>query len=193
MDELAREFRLAAESIERSKACLEIVAGQSDRIRQNADKLEPILKGIDERQKALADHLSAFADMSQKAREVFPIIEKRLNELTSDLSECVKGVLKSIEDQGTQIQSMADTTNRKIETIMGRTGDNVESLVKRTAEVMEKQVSELDKELSSELTKSLQSLGSQLTSLSAKFVEDYSPLTEKLRDVVQMARRATNA
>jgi len=116
-----------------------------------------------------------------------------MNELTSDLSECVKGVLKSIEDQGTQIQSMADTTNRKIETIMGRTGDNVESLVKRTAEVMEKQVSELDKELSSELTKSLQSLGSQLTSLSAKFVEDYSPLTEKLRDVVQMARRATNA
>ena len=49
------------------------------------------------------------------------------------------------------------------------------------------QITVLDTALQEELTRALESLGSQLTSLSRRFVDDYSPLTEKLRDVVQMA------
>ena len=50
------------------------------------------------------------------------------------------------------------------------------------------QVVALDTALSEELTKSIRTLGEHLTALSRRFVEDYMPLTESLRSVVQMAR-----
>ncbi len=50
-----------------------------------------------------------------------------------------------------------------------------------------------DRALTEELTKSLESLGRQLAVLSEKFVEDYTPLTERLRDVVKRAKGLTHA
>jgi hypothetical protein len=52
---------------------------------------------------------------------------------------------------------------------------------------MAQQITVLDTALQNELTRALESLGSQLTSLSRRFVDDYSPLTAQLREVVQMA------
>lgn len=57
------------------------------------------------------------------------------------------------------------------------------------AEKTNKQVSALDAALAEELTKSLESLGRQMAALSEKFVSDYSPLADKLRAIVNMARQ----
>ena len=46
----------------------------------------------------------------------------------------------------------------------------------------------LDQNLEKELQKSLTTLGQQLTSLSEKFVQDYSPLTERLREIVNITK-----
>ena len=40
-----------------------------------------------------------------------------------------------------------------------------------------------------ELNKALRAFGLQLTALSEKFVSDYSPLTDKLTELVNMARQ----
>jgi hypothetical protein len=48
-------------------------------------------------------------------------------------------------------------------------------------------IEELDQALGDALIKSLESLGGELASLSRQFVDDYSPLTDKLRDVVRIA------
>ncbi len=204
MDELAEEFRVAAKAIEHSQKALTDIARESERIGSNAEKLEPILNAMEDRQKTLNDHLSAFSDLSEKAREAFPIIENRLNELTSDFSdrvkevisysnESVKELIRSVESQKEQIASMTGDLRREIETITARTGESIERMFQDTSKRMETQLVNLDEELSKELTKSLGSLGSQLTSLSSKFVDDYSPLTEKLKDVVNIARSTENA
>ena len=39
-----------------------------------------------------------------------------------------------------------------------------------------------------EMKKALETLGGQLAALSGKFVQDYTPLTENLREVVKIAR-----
>ena len=56
------------------------------------------------------------------------------------------------------------------------------------AERVAKQVTELDAALGRELEKSLQSLGNQLASLSQKFANDYGPLTDKLRELINIAK-----
>ena len=65
----------------------------------------------------------------------------------------------------------------------------MEKLVNENSERVAKQVAELDKSLGEELEKTISTLGSQLHSLSSKFVEDYLPLTTKLKEVVELARK----
>jgi len=54
--------------------------------------------------------------------------------------------------------------------------------------VVKEGVLALDQALQKELTDALASLGGQLAALSRQFVDDYAPLTERLREVVAMAR-----
>lgn len=201
MDELAQEFQVAAKAIEHSQKALADIAEQSVKIGSNAEKLEPILIAIEDRQKNLEDHLSAFSDLSTKAGKAFPIIEDALNKLISDFSahvdqvitysnKSVEELIKNIESQEKQLISMASDSRKNIETIAARTGESVTAMFQDTSNRIEKQLVSLDEQLSNELTKSLESLGSQLTSLSLKFVEDYTPLTERLKDVVNIARSA---
>ena len=58
------------------------------------------------------------------------------------------------------------------------------------SEQTKNQVLVLDKALTEELNKSIESLGRQLTALSQKFVEDYTPLTERLRQLVHVGGTA---
>ena len=62
--------------------------------------------------------------------------------------------------------------------------DHIRSLADKTTE----QFSKLDVALETELSKSITSLGRQLTALSRQFVDDYTPLTDRLRALVQTAR-----
>jgi hypothetical protein len=67
-----------------------------------------------------------------------------------------------------------------------------ERLVKgmnEATEEVQKQVTILDNELEIALKRSLEGLGQQLASLSNKFVQDYTPLTDKLREVVALASK----
>ncbi|MFA5216233.1 hypothetical protein [Sulfuricurvum sp.] len=70
--------------------------------------------------------------------------------------------------------------------------DMTERLVKgmnEATEEVQKQVTLLDHELEIALKRSLEGLGQQLASLSNKFVQDYTPLTDKLREVVALASK----
>jgi conjugal transfer/entry exclusion protein len=70
--------------------------------------------------------------------------------------------------------------------------DMTERLVKgmnEATEEVQKQVTILDNELEIALKRSLEGLGQQLASLSNKFVQDYTPLTDKLREVVALASK----
>ncbi|OUW02720.1 MAG: hypothetical protein CBD16_03890, partial [Betaproteobacteria bacterium TMED156] len=55
--------------------------------------------------------------------------------------------------------------------------------------IIKEGVVNLDQALQKELNDSLEMLGRQLASLSNKFVDDYTPLTEKLQKVVEISKK----
>ena len=57
-----------------------------------------------------------------------------------------------------------------------------------SSEKINQQFADFDQQMQQELQRSLELLGSNLASLSEKFVADYSPLTEKLRALVNASR-----
>ena len=197
MDELATEFRVAAESIEKSRKSLEgiakqsgiivshiekskeslkVIADKNDTIVSSAEKLDPILKALNHQIDMLDKYLTAFSALADKADKAFPIIENRLNQLTKDFSTAVT---ETITDSDNAIKDQRKALTDQSE--------QLKKTVKESTDRMAQQITVLDTALKNELTKALNSLGTQLTSLSAKFVEDYTPLTNKLRKVVEIA------
>ena len=167
--------------------------------------------------------------MRIRATEAFPIIEKRIDDLTigfkrkvdeslesitsmnNNLTGFVKLNLEQMENivketvssynensslikhQSEQINLLMNETKINNEKIMQETNKNIDRLYHETSTRIEKQLTDLDDQLGDELNKAISSLGSQLASLSNKFVEDYSPLTDKLANLIRVSRGVYNA
>lgn len=123
-------------------------------------KLLEALKGsieqINQDRTAMEESLKGLGQLLSKAGEGLPQVERKIMELAGQMEKGVEYTTKIL-------------------------GDTIEASTKRA----EAQIVALDKGMEAELTRALTGLGRQLTALSQKFVEDYTPLTERLRELVQ--------
>ena len=111
-------------------------------------------------------------------------IQQAGTQLANNLSEQQKELSLRVQEHVSAIRSTITAAGQE----MGKANQEMNKQVADLTMKTKQHVTTLDEALSDELTKSLESLGRQLTALSQRFVEDYSPLTEKLRRVVELAR-----
>ena len=196
MDELADEFRIAAESIEKSRDSLITIADKSGSIVTIATDLEPILH-------TLNDQLGAFSDLRQKADDAFPLIEKRLDALTTEFSGVVQKAITDSEAQSTQLANQFNQFKGVIDGLDDFTSKisdvttDVSNIVRDTQSSIQLQtdalrnsasyVTTMQEKLDEQLTESISKLGTNLAALSDQFAEDYKPLTQSLRNVLTIA------
>lgn len=114
-------------------------------------------------------------------------LEDNINQLTKNLGE---GVKSSNDEFKSILFNTIQKTNQEFNTNIQQVNQEMNGNIKQLVEMTKEQVLVLDKALSEELTKSLESLGRQLASLSQKFAEDYTPLTSRLREILEIARKA---
>ena len=126
------------------------------------------------------------------------------NTLTAFTSEVQNVLQLNMESMNSQTEMLKNTTNRinnnldsvitdstkRLEDISSNTAAQIREIIEEMEKVFEQKVEQLDKLLETELTKSLNSLGSQLITISERFSKDYTPLADKLREVVRIAERA---
>ena len=90
---------------------------------------------------------------------------------------------------------MDKTTHNLTQTLQSSYGEafsQLDNKILQTLTQTDKQIAKLDAALEQELNKSLKTMGEQLAALSEKFVQDYSPLTERLHDLVNLANQKVN-
>ncbi|TYO61029.1 hypothetical protein FXV83_40465 [Bradyrhizobium hipponense] len=170
-------------------------------VKQNQDDMTTILRGAgtalqssvsEIRDVLLETTQTAGAQMNEHVRTMSSTIETKVVQLDEQLTLGVKHnqdeMTKVLREAGGSLQSsIADVRNLLLETTQASStqiNDHVRSLGDKTTE----QFAKLDAALETELSKSISSLGRQLTALSKQFVDDYTPLTDRLRAVVQMGR-----
>jgi hypothetical protein len=120
--------------------------------------------------KALTDSSSAMeTTVQQVARGLSTAVTEQQKEVSKALAENVVLIRNSIQSVNQDFGKINQTFNQQLTDLATKTKD---------------QVSVLDRALSEELQKSLESLGRQLTALSERFASDYTPLTERLRQLV---------
>ncbi|MFW2601923.1 hypothetical protein [Aliarcobacter butzleri] len=193
-----------------------IVVENSKSFEIHASSMSKVLEEINIQRNHMETVVKSLANLVDNTAKELPKIGQQTNEMIIQTAQSAQSMIDTIKEsnqntiQSTQviINSMQDNNktiteniNNQIKTMVDNNKSLTEQLnnsnqelsnqlstsMKQATEDIQKQVLALDKELSEALTKSLESLAKQLASLSNKFTEDYTPLTDKLREVVQIA------
>lgn len=154
-----------------------------------SETLGDLLKVLNEERGDLDEHLLRLGELVNSATSGLPKLEERIYFLTDGLAESIRTHQQNMQQLlehssksfGTTLSQVSEDLYHAVERNQQVVGEQITTLLNRH----EKQMMYLDDALEQELNKSLKTLGMQLSALSEKFVTDYTPLTERLRDLLR--------
>ena len=127
--------------------------------------------------------------LSESERHSMELLKKMFNNSESHVKDLQLQLQKITENLNTHL---LDSGNQFTKLLTKAITDNQNSLrnnLEENSQIVKESVFALDKALEKELNHSLETLGRQLAALSEKFVDDYLPLTEKLKQVVELSKK----
>lgn len=154
-----------------------------------ASDLSTLLSSLEVQKQHLAADLKALADLLKAASGSLPEVEKKVMELTAQLTRSVETNQKEVSRALAENVQVIRTLVQGVGQDLTNVNQDFNKQLGHLAESTKKQVAVLDAALTEELRKSLESLGRQLAALSEKLVSDYIPLTDALRKIVHMTRQ----
>lgn len=156
-----------------------------------ARNLEQLLVGLAQQHAAIQRSEEAMVQVLAQMKDVAPEFARKIEELTTALRDGVSKVqgevAEVVRNFGVQHQSSSSELKQLLVDSLRKSQSDVSEQMSKGLDIIRQSVVTLDKGLQEELTKSLETLGRQLASLSEKFVADYGPLTDRLREVVRLA------
>ena len=183
MNELAAQFRVAAESVEQSRRSLAIIADRSDAIVSSAEQLDPILQALKHQIGQLDTHLEAFSALAENAGSAFPIIEARLNQLTDGFSTVVQETIdnshasmqnqrEALANQSQQLEATVENTGNRIqqqtEAVFQKTSEQVEQIIDDTFQGLRSALENQSQQLQSTIIATNQGLENTLQNQSTR-------------------------
>lgn len=182
---------------EQEKALCEVLSTMKDHIPDFSEKTKALISDISngvsnvqtETAKVVSDYKAKMDSMHNTFNAAFSDgITATTKAIQNSIKESQSQIVEINKNHAAQLQS----TNSELKTILiesiKSTQQELANGLHENSRVIKESVVALDKGLEKSLTDSLTSLGKQLAALSEKFVQDYLPLTERLREVVQLAK-----
>jgi len=158
-----------------------------------SESLGSMLQGLNTQRDVLDKHLTGLAKLVSEAGQGLPQLEERITFLTKGLAETLEQYSARMEAMLLNTsQSMNSTTEKltsSLENAYSQAFEKLDQQVMQNMTQSDKKLAKLDAALEQELNKSLKTLGQQLGALSEKFVQDYGPLTERLKEIVQISQK----
>jgi DNA anti-recombination protein RmuC len=184
-----KEFGTAAAQIHQLSKSL---AEQAEKIDSSQKSLADILGGLKDTAPKFEAH---FKQMTTQISEGVKAVQSEMSSVSKAFAEQSKQNLEqvgrqldvTVTDFGSKARAANENLARQLGTSLEENQKTVNSNLAESVKKVQEGVSKLESSLENELNRSLQALGNQLASLSTKFVSDYSPLTDKLREVVRLA------
>ncbi|MBW1650895.1 MAG: MotA/TolQ/ExbB proton channel family protein [Deltaproteobacteria bacterium] len=144
----------------------------------SAEDISNHLESLKLQNEVLKETITSIKQIGEEAKRVLPTINEQLNNLTDKLETSVLKVTKKLESNSSVVTDFVNDSTK-----------DIQKAVDSYTEKIQSSIEDIDKGLEEELSKALNSLAGSLASLSAKFVEDYEPLTERLREIVKLSEK----
>ena len=129
-----------------------------------------------------------FEKMAETVATSIELQEKTLVNVSQDLKLAVDRTLRDLSEQSKlSIREYENNLHNAVSTASKEFNRLLTENTTKSTNVLEQQTQLLDKALQDELKKAIETMGKHLAALSKQFVQDYRPLTDKLREVVKLA------
>ena len=189
VSELALSTKEALEQNYRLNDSLEVLAQLDSQVKELLPNFMKINSNLD-------DNLKTFNEETNK-------ITKELKEFTDNLSS-------SLDKSKNQVSKLLEDTIKKFSSIIEKSEENNKEIVRSTSEKIKSLNEDLDKHIREKITKidkilkekiqetddslkdNLNDIIKMLGNISEKFAEDYEPLANKLREIVQLPNLIEN-
>jgi ABC-type transporter Mla subunit MlaD len=192
LDKMQAVQQNIAIDLQQSAQGMSVIAQRTDSFTEAAVNLEQLIRSLAQQYSAIEQSQKSLADVLGTMKDVTPMFSDKLDLLADSMRQGTAKMQTETADMvrnyGLQMQSASSEMKQMLTDTLKSAQQQVNDEMKKGLDTVHQGVIALDKGLQEELTKSLESLGRQLASLSEKFVADYTPLTDKLRDVVNIAR-----
>lgn len=193
LDDLISEQERSSNLMKEASNSFEYMVRNANAFNGISESLQELLTGLETQRMNIHSQLGSLADMVNNAAEGLPKLEERLSVLTQGMSDAVQSqqrwateeLSQTQKELTSQLHSMMLESQEQLLAQQQQSQQHMQKLGER----LERQVAQLDTGMEEELNKALRAFGLQLTALSEKFVSDYSPLTDKLTELVNMARQ----
>ena len=155
------------------------------------EKLELMTNGIESSvsgfTNALEESLGAQEQAVSDLKEGFSGLKKQTDTAVTQLSEAIEA---TIQDLSGEMHTVLDQQSQALQSVVGQMHESFRRAIEESNDVLGKQIAELDEQMQKEVLRVVEIMGGHLASLSGKFVDDYTPLTERLREVLKIAEAA---
>ncbi|MDO9489198.1 MAG: hypothetical protein Q7J32_12545 [Sphingomonadaceae bacterium] len=193
LDELQTVQQQSAADMRSAADAFSTIVDRSERFASVAEHLAELLRALDAQRDILFEQERTLNTVLATMKDVTPQfatqVEAMLRDLQSGVAQVQGQTAEIVKNFGVQAQSSsAEMKNLLTQTIQSAQRE-LQAGLNDNQKIIKEGVIALDKALQKELSDSLDALGRQLASLSAQFVNDYGPLTEKLRDLVRLSSR----
>lgn len=191
LDNLQALQKSSAEDLKEASIGLASFIAQAYSFAQTADALEETLTGLAQQHHEIDQSQRSISEVLLQMKDITPQFSRKIDEMTGSMTQGVAKIQEDmgniVKDFGTQAQSFTSDMKHLLAETLSKSQSDVNAGLTQSMDKIHQSVVALDTGLQEELTKSLETLGRQLASLSEKFVADYTPLTERLREVVRIA------
>ncbi|WP_246791954.1 hypothetical protein [Burkholderia perseverans] len=194
LDKLQALQKTSADDLRDAAAGLGVFIDKAAGFAGTAAALENTLRALAQQHQQIDASQRSMAEVLLQMKDVTPQFSRKVDEMTDSMKQGVAKVQADVSEVvrnlGTQMQASSSDMKQLLTETLRKSQTDVNESLTRSMEAVRQSVVALDTGLQEELNKSLESLGRQLASLSEKFVADYTPLTDRLREVVRIAGTA---
>lgn len=168
----------SSERIAQIDGSLESIDSSISSLSVSAEDISEHIENLKLQNETLKEGITSIKQIGDEAKTVMPAVEKQINNLTNKLESTVLNVTEKFEANSSLVGEF-----------VGKAIKDIQKAVDNHTESIQTSIEGIDKGLEEELSKALSLLAGSLASLSAKFVEDYQPLTERLKEIVRMSEK----
>lgn len=192
VEELTANFEKSISSVNEIEGSMSQISENSNSLIEVSEKLRPLLLELNKKQAQINSGLNEFGKLADKAKESVNTIDDYVDHVSrkvmNDLKDNVDLTMTSMKKQTEMLEKTTQQLNESLENTTVKVTNNIHEMVEKNGNIIREDIEKLDKLLEKELNNALSSLGEQLAVLSEKFVEDYTPLTNQLKKVVNMSK-----
>ena len=189
VSELSLATKEALEQNYRLNDSLEVLAQLDDQVKELLPNFMKINSNLDDNLKTFSEETNKITDeLKDFTSNLGSSLDKSKNQVNKLLEDTIKSFSTTIEKSEENNKEIVRSTSEKIKTLNDELDKNIKEKINKIDNFLKEQVQKTDNALKDNLNDVIKMLGN----ISEKFAEDYEPLADKLREIVQLPNLIEN-